>query len=413
MLLIVKNSRNSHYIYSSDTEKLIIALLKYDEDVAAQLLDEGQIDPQKLLQLSNRHMILPMILHNLSTLKIKNKTRDEILSNQGDQITRAAALHIQLRYELKLVSDILKKEGIDFMLIKGFALDKSPMRQMSDIDLLIEEEDLTLVFTALKESGYRYIGSGVMSQREINEPFKTLHWNNQFQFKSPISPVHIEIHINLFERDRIRLEKLDSLLAKTDLFRENRVWDEELKCYIPSKEASLALLCVHSTTKRSPAHNTYIMRHGYNLASLIKSGIDMERFLQLCSEWKIEYYAYTAFRLTAMILNENKIIEPVAPLEKELTKRQKHLSDVHINCFKGLGDASLLQRKRYALHMPGAIGGKFRKTLTWYRQQLFPPLYSQESRFGVSKESPAIFFTYVYGPVLHAFRLLERKMHKC
>ena len=87
----------------------------------------------------------------------------------------------------------------------------------------------------------------------------------------------------------------------------------------------------------------------------------LERLRFLCREWEIQYYEYTAYRLTAMALSKKEILENVVLLEKKMTVRQNHLSDLHVKCFQGLGDASLFTRKLYAFYMPGAIGGSIRK----------------------------------------------------
>ena len=192
-------------------------------------------------------------------------------------------------------------------------------------------------------------------------------------------------------------------------FREHPRWDADLGCFIPSAEAVLALLCMHSATKRSPAHNTYILRHAYDIAGMLQQDLDMERFLFLCREWEIEYYARTAFRLTALSMGIQQPLEPAALLESGLSSRQRRLSGIHLKCFQGLGTASFFYRKVYALYMPSAIGGSFRKALQWYWQLIFPTLWQQRARFGIRRNSPAVFLTYLYGPFIRAFDILTHK----
>ena len=387
-------------VYTSDNERLIVALLKNDSAGAGRLADGGKIRPEKVLRLADRHMLGAIVCDRLSRLRPE-------LAEAGNMVRAAAAVNMRLRYELKLAADLFRAANIDFLLIKGFAVDKSPLRRTNDIDILIREQDLTESFAALEKAGYRYTGSGVMSEKEITEPLDTLGWNNQFQFQSPVNPVNIEVHTNLFERDRIRLENLDRLLDNVNVFWEGKVWDGEIGCFTPSPEATLALLCVHATTKRSPAHNTFILRHAYDIAGLFRKELDTERFLYLCREWGLEYYACTALRLTALCLDiEGEPLRIAASLEPALTSRQLRLSKVHLRCYRGLGHASFFYRKFYAILMPPAIGGGFRKAISWYRQEIFPPVWLQESRFGVKRTSPAIFLTYLYGPFVRLFSLL-------
>lgn len=397
-------------LYSSDNERLIVALLNNNKIYAQQLLDGGRVEPEKLFRLADRHMVSALVFDRISRLRIEGTVSEFFSMDDARTLRKSVAVNMRLRHELKLVVEILKKEGIDFLLIKGFAIDKSPLRMMNDIDILIDGKNLKKTFTILENTGYRYIGSGVMSDKEICNPFSTLSWNNQFQFESQTRIVSIEIHTNLFEGDRIRLENLERLLNKVNLFWEQARRDTDLKCFIPSTEATLALLCIHSATKRSPAHNTYILRHAYDIAEIFKGNLDMERFLFLCREWEIEYYAYTALRLTALSLGIQQTMEAAALLESSLTLRQKRLSEIHLKCFQGLGHASLFYRKLYALYMPPSIGGGFRKALRWYREQIFPTLWQQRGRFGIKRNSPAVFLTYLYGPFVRAYDILARKL---
>ena len=171
----------------------------------------------------------------------------------------------------------------------------------------------------------------------------------------------------------------------------------------------MALLCMHSATKRSPAHNTYILRHAYDIAKIFQQNLDMEHFLFLCHEWEIEYYACTALHLTSLSMGIQQPLEAAALLESGLTPRQKRLSEIHLKCFKGLGNASLFYRKLYALYMPLAIGGSFRKALRWYRELIFPTLWQQRSRFNIKQNSPTVFLAYLYGPFVRAYDILTRK----
>jgi hypothetical protein len=395
------------YPYTSDNERLIPALLKDNRSEAQKILDSGTASLSEVMRLAERHMVDVIILKQLARLRLNGAAASSFIPEYAERLREAAALHVRLRYELKQAARTLRQAGIDVLHIKGFAIDRSPLRRMNDIDLLIRARDLDSAFSTLEQAGYRYMGSGVMSEKEIRKPFSTLEWNNQFQFESPTSPVSVEIHTNLFERDRIRLENLDTLLDGVALFWEGRVWDEELACFIPSAEASLALLCMHSTTKRSPAHNTYVLRHAYDIWNICQQAFNGERFRFLCRQWEIQYYAYTALRLSALSLGIEQLDEAASALEPALTSRQRSLSDLHLKCFRGLGHASFLYRKIYTLRMPTAIGGGLRKALAWYRRAVFPPLYRQEQLFGIRRSSPAIYLTYLYGPFLRIYELIR------
>jgi hypothetical protein len=324
-------------------------------------------------------------------------------------VVAAMAVNMQVRREIQVLAGVLDDAGVEFLILKGPAVTKDPLRRFNDLDILIREENLALAIAALEAAGYRYRGSNVLNQRERESPFQSSSWNNQFPYQSPRSKLCVEVHTNLFERDRIRLEGLGRLLDGVDLFWEGRVWDAELRCYLPARECTLALLCVHSALKRSPAHNTYVLRHAYDIVQLLASGVDIDRFVHLCTTWAIEYYACVSLRL-ADILFDSPSLEPLIDrLENALTPRQAQLADIHLRCFRGLGDASLIHRYRYALLMPLAIGGGGRKNVRWYRELLLPPRWSQETRHGVSRSSIAIALTYLYGPFVRLLRVWRRQ----
>ncbi len=386
-------------------EKLLIALTANRINQACSIIKTTPPDYPWLLQLAAKHKLHGIVAQRLLDLA-KICDVDLPKADIKASLQLAVALNLQLKAGFLSIKEILKKLQVDFLLIKGFALDSSPLRAMNDIDILIQENDLKQVFKAMTTAGCTYVGSGVMSKKEFADPFSTLHWNNQFQFITPRTSTHVEIHTALFERDRIRLERLDRFLDRVDLFRAGCRYSADLDCNVPSPEANLALLCIHSTTKRSPAHNTYILRHALDLWSLLEEGIDMNRFINLCREWDIGYYACTAFRLSAIALTLPEIESMAAQLEPLLNKRERLLSQLHLNCYRGPGDAPFLRRKIFALFMPLAIAGGLKKGLSWYRKLLFPPVWYQEERYGITRNSPFFFLSYIYGPFVFIWRSL-------
>ncbi len=387
-------------------ERLIAALAASQRETAQAIVNTHPIDLAALAHLSAQHMVSTLVLQRLSALQLPAALQERTSALSREAVFATMAANARYRRELALLAGLFADVEIDFVLIKGQAVDKDPLRRTNDLDVLIRQADLQRAFAALEHSGYEYAGSGVLSEKERRRPESQLAWNNQFQFRSPHSGLSVEVHINLFERDRIRLENLDRLLDNIQLFWEGRSWDSELGCFVPAAEASLALLCVHSATKRSPAHNTYILRHAYDIVQLLERGVDQERFLTLCRVWGIAYYAYVSLRLAALSLGAAAPAAAAAQLEPELSARTRRLAEIHCRCFRGLGRASAYHRMRYTLYMPFAIGGGLHKALVWYRQAILPPLWKQEERFGISRSSPAIYLTYLVAPFARAYAAL-------
>lgn len=397
--------------FRSIEEALLLTLIAENYGESKQLIKSKDIDFDRLVRLAHRHKLLPLICNRL--LLIAEVLPQEVLENAKRTLIASAALHTHIRHKLHTFTEQCSKHDIDFLLIKGYAIEKSPLRQMSDLDVLINKKDIENTFEVLQSYGYLYVGSGVLSKREMENPQSQYRWNNQYQFQAPDSNLVIEVHTNLFEKDRIRLENLDGLLENVDIFWQNRIWDSDLQCYLPVKEATLALLCVHSATKRSPAANTFIIRQAHDIAKLLENGINEEYYLSICTTFRIQYYAFFSLSLTAKILKSESAEKLSRDLKSTLTKGEKYLGKVHLRCYKGPGNASVLRRKQYALFMPLIIGGGFTKSIRWYKEAIFAPLWIQEKRFGIDRTSPLIYLTYLFGPIYRISNAIKnRKMEK-
>lgn len=384
--------------YHKKEQSLILTLLQNSISETPAAPDITDIDYQLLNELINEHKIAPTIYKELLALDNK-ELPEEIRTLAKNTVTTSMVIHTHVRQKLRELSGLFSEKGVEFILLKGFAIDMSPLRQMSDLDVLIHEDEIDRVFKILEAEGYQYVGSFVLSEKEKKNPRDQYRWNNQYQFQMPQSQLVVEIHTNLFERDRIRTEKLDNLLDRVDLFWEKKNWDEALHCYVPTKEASLAVLCMHSAVKYSPAMNIFRLRQSYDIVKMLNTGIDSEYFFSLCHSWKIEYYAFFSIKLASRIFKNQAAEEIVDRIEGNLRRSEKFLARVHLKCYKNIEETAYLYRTIYKLCMPFIIGDGFRKALRWYKECLFPPIYIQERKYGIKRTSPLIYLTYVYGPI--------------
>ena len=395
-------------IVRSPEEQLIVQLAASDIPAAQQLVETSRIDIARIIELSSRHMMTAIVFQRLAQLTLEEPLRSHVMTIARRTTIDAIAFGVTVRSELHRVADLLARAGIDMLVIKGPAVDKDPLRWANDLDVLVSQRDVMRAVGVLTTAGYKYIGSPILDDREKCRLERQLEWNNQFQFASPASGLQVEIHYNLFERDRIRLERLDRFLDSVALFGDSRRWDNELGCHIPAPESSLALLCVHAATKRSPASGAFVLRHAYDIVGLVQKGIEEERFLSLCHAWAIEYYAYASLRLAALCLEARSSFLLASRLKPSLTARMIRLADIQCRCFRGLDSSSSFYRRLYVLYMPSAIGGGWKKSIRWYREAIFAPRWRQEARTGVSRDSPRIYLTYVTHPLERIYRAIER-----
>ncbi len=141
----------------SEFQRFIILLIK------SALLNEKEIfefktDWLKIIEFSKRQQILPMIYYGIlnSSLELPEKEL-ETLENYTYQI-------VAIDQNQKLTISSLKKEfqknNVDYMLLKGSMLKniypKTEMRAMSDIDILVREEQYINISPILTSLGYKF-----------------------------------------------------------------------------------------------------------------------------------------------------------------------------------------------------------------------------------------------------------------
>lgn len=386
-------------VNQSAEEAVIVELAANRLTKAQMVVDTCPIDLELIIGLAERHRVSAKVLQRLSSINLPEQLRQPAVAAAQQIIMLTMASNRQIRLELKDVAKALRESEIDFLVIKGMAIDDSDVRRTSDLDILIHEQDLSQAFSCLKAAEYRYVPSDRLKKVEVLDPTKQLRWNHEFKFLSRNSDLSVEIHTNLLERNRVRLEGIADFLDNSGLFWEQKEWNRQLGCYIPSPEASLALLCMHSATKRSPANDTYILRHAHDILLLLERGIDDERFLNLCDSWSIDYFAYVGLYLARISMDSDLPQKLVTTIRARLPRSSLRLGEIHIRCYRGLGTSSPYYRFLYSLLMPFAIGGGIGKSITWYFRALFPTRRNQEIRYGIHRNSPLILTTYVFGPI--------------
>src|SRR6056297_1011266 len=223
---------------SPPEEVLTISLLLDNIVISKEIANSNALDFSRFFKLASKHKILPLICNKIITLNLIHELPAQYAQKVKNTIITATVVHTDFKEKLFTFSKIMKKNSIDFLVLKGFAIDKCPFRTMNDLDVLVKNDEIDKIFEVLEKENYKYVGSNVLSKKELNNPKLQYKWNNQFQFKVPNDNIVIEVHTNLFERDRIRLEDLSSLLDNVDVFWKNKKWDNDLQCFLPSIEAT-------------------------------------------------------------------------------------------------------------------------------------------------------------------------------
>ncbi|NPV62343.1 MAG: nucleotidyltransferase family protein [Methanotrichaceae archaeon] len=115
-------------------------------------------DYDKLLNLANRHRVLPILYRSISQNCPQSVPRDWLMRIKM-QYMQNAARNLKMTGELLLILDTLKEAGINAVPLKGPVLAQQiygdiSLRQFSDLDILIAPRDVKKAVVLLVERDY-------------------------------------------------------------------------------------------------------------------------------------------------------------------------------------------------------------------------------------------------------------------
>jgi hypothetical protein len=154
---------------------------------------------QTIIEEANWHRVLPLLIKKwelTSNSENKSGISEQVikdLTTYQDNSLRLA--NIQL-FELKIISNILNNAAIDFILLKGLPLshliyNSISHRSSKDIDILISDDQLEAVISALYDAGY-IVEIPDRSSIIGNKIFKNYY--NQIQASHKDRNLCVEIH---------------------------------------------------------------------------------------------------------------------------------------------------------------------------------------------------------------------------
>lgn len=167
----------------SDTEKEIIKKLLKDN-----------IDYELFLKMVNKHRVYPVVYKNLSTF-IGFDVNETVIGTLEKWYKRSAMRSIRLTGELIKIADLLNKNNIRYVSMKGPALGVDiygdiSLRTSRDLDILVDRDDIEKVEEILYDNGYKnceYEAELTLKQKEFSK--NLLHHFSYFK-----EGVHIELH---------------------------------------------------------------------------------------------------------------------------------------------------------------------------------------------------------------------------
>ena len=144
-------------------EKLILALcrLSFTEAQKERINDliQSVNDWEYFVQIANAHGLAALSGYNLETVKSNNRIPTEILSVLNNARLQSLSRNAFLYDTMNEVLDLLNKADIKTVLLKGMALEMTDygnigLRQMTDIDILIEQKRCIEARNILLHNGF-------------------------------------------------------------------------------------------------------------------------------------------------------------------------------------------------------------------------------------------------------------------
>jgi len=195
---------------------------------------------------------------------------------------------------LKEVSKNFRKKRIDFILLKGFALEKriyAPnVRFFSDLDILIPEKDALRAEQALKALNYT-------QGKDTYPPCYYAKYKQHLVFsKKGKTNIKVDLHTELAEKYSGFEIRNEELFEKANSELINR-----MKIKVLSNEHQLLHLCLHFIYVHPYGSD---IKSSYEIAMFIKKNqINWNEFTRLCVRTKTAAIVYQAFSFSQGFFN--------------------------------------------------------------------------------------------------------------
>lgn len=343
-------------------------------EVTNQLSQLNNEDCQLFIKLARQLRVTPLLHHRLSrTNSHKHNPAAETLRQD---FLRNTARNIRLYQELKGILRKLKESNIKVILLKGAFLAEKVyanigLRPMTDMDLLIHQEDLEPAIALMKGLGYtpeRPYWSEVDGELHFHAPMMVK--NGKF----------LELHWNLTRETNLSQINIDSLWGRAQPSSEG----DNLWVLSPSD------LVIHLAVHAAYGHQFYNQFLSLvDLAEVINhygDDLDWDEIARICEAWQAKRGTYLTLRLAREVL---KVEVPESALKallpgdwnesvlvwakERLFKSSPVLSDNYIR---------LMQNKNPAEKIQALIAG------------LLPPKKIMAMEYGIPASSVRIYFLY-------------------
>ncbi|MGF7144456.1 hypothetical protein HNQ56_002887 [Anaerotaenia torta] len=145
-----------------------------------------EVEWKDVYALSRYHSMANLSFHSMD--KLKKKPDRDLYARWQEMSRKSVAKELRFHSELQKILSVFEREGIPYLPLKGIILKNdypsAGMRQMADMDILIQCSDQRLLKNRMEEIGYAYNGE---------------HGHHHVFMKSP--DYNIELHTGLLPEE--------------------------------------------------------------------------------------------------------------------------------------------------------------------------------------------------------------------
>ncbi len=295
-------------INQSNDIQLLLHCLSPTVDAATKVADfnRQEIDWLALIQLAKKHKVGPLFCHRLNELGI-DTIPTELHTEFRQYSQTMAGRNIFVTFELIRLLLLLGKNGIDTLPYKGPMLAQTlyktlNLRIFSDLDIIVQPDDMTAVEDLLMAEGYRpYHGKKTRSELAAHMRSPAEH---TYDFYHDKKQVYIEVHWRFWPRTFSSVDPQD-------------IWHRRETGTLAGKEVAnlaiedyLIILCMHGSRhiwqRLSWLCDIAMLLHHY-------PGLNWSQVMVQAEQWGVQRMLYLGIYLAQAWLN--------APLPDVITEQ--------------------------------------------------------------------------------------------
>lgn len=338
-------------------------------------------DWDDFMMAAGRHGVAPLLYHRLSTSHLDTQIPDHVMGTLRKAYLENAARNMGLYHKLGMLLEHLRHENIPVIVLKGAHLaaliyGNIALRPMSDVDILVHQEDVVRVGDKMLEMGY----APTRRYRQITS------YNHHFAYGLPHRELFVEVHWTILPS--VYPFNIDT----------NGQWERSRSAIIAGVEVSILCpedmllhLCLHASKHMFEMG----LKHLCDIFETIRhygEEIDWRQARLRIDQWGIGKSAYLTLRLARELLGASvpdelmKTIRPNNFDEYFMVLAKKSIfADTHYNA-----DGSSLSPILAQLWGSKRLLNKG----TLFLRRTFPAPEEMALIYSVPSDSPLIYFYY-------------------